>query len=186
MLGVFEVLDQIGSSIFLVIAAMESVISVELDQIHAVQELSESDFQQWLDEYPTLDAWLPGHLEPSLDLRIKEFTWWLDIMWTEEDGMFVDRSGAGNVRPCMRWLWMSSEHLTIDETHELVIDAARAFHDRVGWCCVYSPEEHDRVAKVVLAAFEIFSKDISGPRAMRKLESFLDAREGHSAESPHD
>ena len=104
----------------------------------------EREKRDFFDRYPILEYWLPGGMDASTVDMICAFMGWLDIVikCPPHQGykLEADLSQKNNVRHCIAWLWLNSEHLQIHVMHDIVREASLAFYKRVAWCLVYHPD----------------------------------------------
>ena len=119
----------------------------------------ERDKNDFFDRYPILEYWLPGGMDASTVDMICAFMGWLDIVtecpshqWFTDLSLARHLSEENNVRPCIAWLWLKSEHLQIHVMHDIVREASLAFYKRVAWCLVYHPDVYRQHAEIVTEA----------------------------------
>ena len=114
------------------------------------KDVSYGETMQWFEQNPTLELWLPVWLQASQRAHVISLMHWAEVMWAKDDFMsvFMCTPPEGTqARPCMKWIWMNSENLTIVEVRHILFYAAKEFHNTVGWCCVYSPNLYEATAK---------------------------------------
>ena len=124
------------------------------------QDLLLKERKVFFDRYPILEYWLPGGMDASTVDMICAFMGWLDIVTECPSHGFTELSLArhlsekNNMRPCIAWLWLKSEHLQINVMHDIVREASLVFYKWVAWCSVYQPDVYRQHFKIVTAECE--------------------------------
>ena len=156
----------------------ETLPSVRLHNIEW-NEVPEAEVQQWFDRHPTLESWLPYNADKSSRALCTTFMHWLRMRYentTYTDGeprveqAFALRRG---VTADMVWLWLQSEHVTKQELHDLVLHAAKLFHEKAGYCLVYHANTFMAHQLILERVLESQVQHLGMPRAVRQC--MLDA-----------
>ena len=104
---------------------------------------------------------------------VKGLIGWLEITWQTHGVAWAGPIGGMEVPLHMKFLWMNSEHVTMDVMHRVLFEAAGCFYDRVGWCLVYSPAEYMRTASIVARAIETKLAWIGQGTAVSKFQNMI-------------
>ena len=114
------------------------------------KDVSYAETMQWFEQNPTLELWLPVWLQAWQRAYVISLMHWAEVMWAKDEAMSVFMCTplkGTQARPCMKWIWMNSENITMDELRHILFHDAKEFYNNVGWCCVYSPKLYETAAK---------------------------------------
>ena len=142
-------------------------------------EVPEAEIRQWFDRHPTLECWLPYNADQSSRALCTTFMHWLRMRkenTTYTDGEpCVEQALAlkRGVTADMVWLWLQSEHVTKQELQDLVLHAAKLFHEKAGYCLVYHANTFMAHQLILERVLESQVQHLGMPRAVRQC--MLDA-----------
>ena len=140
----------------------------DLSEIAPSHIIPDAEVRSWVEMYPTLEDWLSFHyVEPALYVQTQAFMGWLDIMWSETNGLYAGGMNGMSVQPCMKFIWINSENVEMEEIRSLLFQAAKTFHRDIGCCLVYSSVTRNNEAERVLIILEESIRRVSLPRAMQ-------------------
>ena len=73
----------------------------------------------------------------------------------------------------MVWLWLQTEHVTKQELQDLLLHAAKLFHEKAGYCLVYHANTFMAHQLILERVLESQVQHLGMPRAVRQC--MLDA-----------
>ena len=110
-------------------------------EVHSSRCVMWGEASTWFSEYPSIEHFLSPSDPAAAPLVGREFLAWFNIYALErrECVGICDLAERHTSCPALAWCWMLSEHFTFEVFRDLILEAARCFHAKVG-LMVYSPE----------------------------------------------